>query len=98
MNRMHRFIASLFLAAALVTPVSIMAPASIMAAAKPQSIVSVRVYDRDHRDYHDWDDRENHRWGVYLSNNHRRYYEYSHASRREQSRYWNYRHSNGYRD
>ena len=92
MRSTHRFIASLFLAAAL------MAPVSIMAASQPQVGIQIRVYDRNHRDYHNWDDRENRAWGVYLTNNHRRYYEFSKANRREQSRYWNWRHSHGDRD
>jgi hypothetical protein len=92
MNSTHRIVASLFLAAALVTP------ATIIAAPTPQVGVQVRVYDRRHRDYHNWDGRENRAWGVYLTNNHRRNYEYSRANRREQDRYWAWRHHNPDRD
>jgi hypothetical protein len=88
MHHTRRYVAALFLAAALA------APLSIMAAPSPQgATVQVRVYDRSHRDYHNWDDRENQSWGVYLSNNHRRHYEYAKANRREQDRYWNWRHA-----
>jgi hypothetical protein len=58
-----------------------------MAAPAAQEGVQVRVYDRDHRDYHNWDDHENHAWGVYLTNHHRRHYEYARASRRDQREY-----------
>jgi hypothetical protein len=92
MRSTNRFIASLIFAAALV------APMSIMAASKPQVGVQVRVYDRNHRDYHNWDDREDRAWGVYLTNNHRRHYEYSRANRREQDRYWAWRHNHRDRD
>jgi len=92
MKSRHRIVASLILAAAFV------APATTIAAPKPQVGVQVRVYDRRHRDYHNWDDRENHAWGVYLMNNHRRHYEYSRARRREQDRYWAWRHHNPDRD
>jgi len=85
MHYAHRFVASLFLIGALGVPMS------MMAVPAPQG-VQIRVYDRGHRDYHNWDDHENHRWGVYLATNHRRHYEYARASRREQARYWNYRH------
>jgi hypothetical protein len=88
----HRFFASLLLTAALAVPLS------LMAASKPQVGVQVRVYDRNHRDYHNWDDREDRAWGVYLTNNHRRHYEYARANRREQDRYWNWRHSHRDRD
>ena len=52
------YIASLLLTAALAAPVS------ILAASMPQTVgVQVRVYDKNHKDYHNWDDRENHAWG-----------------------------------
>ncbi len=86
MKSANRFVASLILAAALVAPVS------ILAAPKPQE-VSVRVYDRDHKDYHNWDANENAAWTVFLTNNHSKYHEYSNAHRKEQSQYWNWRHS-----
>ena len=88
MHRAHRCIASLFLTAALVAPVSIMAfPA-------PQDAsVQVRVYDKDHKDYHNWDDHENRAWGQYLTENHRQPHEFSKANRKEQSQYWNWRHA-----
>ncbi|MFZ0409972.1 MAG: hypothetical protein WA875_05370 [Candidatus Acidiferrales bacterium] len=88
MHRPHRLIASLFLTAALAVPAAAMA-----LPAPGQAAVQVRVYDRDHKDYHNWDDHENAQWGLYLSTNHRHYHEYNKANRREQSQYWNWRHS-----
>ena len=62
MYHAHRYISTLFLAAALATPVA------IMAAAKPQNAsVQIRVYDRDHKDYHTWDDNETRAYGQYRS-------------------------------
>jgi len=47
MHRSHHYIASLFLTAALAAPV-------------PQEAgIQVCVYDRNHKDYHNWDDNEN---------------------------------------
>jgi hypothetical protein len=86
MRLAQRVIAALFLTAALAAPVA------IMAAPAAQEQVSVRVYDRNHREYHNWDDNENHAWGVYLTNNHRHYHEYARANHREQDHYWNWRH------
>ena len=54
MHRAHRYVASLFLTAVLLAPVA------MMAAPGPQVRLQVRVFDRDHRDYHNWDDREDH--------------------------------------
>jgi hypothetical protein len=57
----HRFIGSLLLAGA------IFAPTAIMAAPLPQEGIQVRVYDSHHRDYHNWDDREDHAYRGYLT-------------------------------
>ena len=88
MHDAKRYMASLFLAAAFA------APMSLMAVPRPvDATVQVRVFDRTHKDYHNWDDRENHAWAVYLTNNHRPQHEYARSSRREQDQYWNWRHS-----
>jgi hypothetical protein len=89
----HRYIGSLLLAAALAAPVAILA-----APAPNDDGVQIRFYDSRHKDYHNWDDRENKSWGVYLSDNHKRSHEFSRSSRREQSHYWNWRHSHPDRD
>jgi hypothetical protein len=89
----HRYISSLLLAAALAAPVAIMA-----APAPNNDGVQVRVYDSRHKDYHNWDDRENNAWGIYLTNNHKKNHEFSRSSRREQSHYWDWRHSHPDRD
>jgi hypothetical protein len=84
----HRSISSLLLAAALMAPVAIVA-----APGANDDGVQVRVYDSGHKDYHNWDDHENNTWGVYLNNNHKKNHEFSKSSKREQSNYWNWRHS-----
>src|SRR5258708_6628627 len=62
MRRIDRYIGSLFLAAAIA------APALVVAEAKAQEhSAQVRVYDRDHRDYHNWDDREDRAYRRYLA-------------------------------
>jgi hypothetical protein len=88
MHHVNRYVASLFLTAALALPVA------IMAAPLPQEAsVQIRVYDRQHKDYHNWNDNENRAWGQYLQENHKKSHEFTKANKREQSRYWNYRHS-----
>jgi len=87
MHFARRYLASLILTAGFVVPTA------IIAAPRPQSVgVQVRVYDKKHKDYHNWDDHENHQWGMYLSENHKRSHEYAKASNREQQQYWNWRH------
>jgi hypothetical protein len=88
MHLAHRYIASLFLTAALVAPVAIMA-----APAPQETRVQLRFYDKQHKDYHNWDDNENRAWGQYLTQNHKNSHEFSKANKKEQSNYWNYRHS-----
>jgi hypothetical protein len=88
MHRIDRYISSLFLAAAIA------APALIVAEAKAQEAgVQVRVYDRDHRDYHNWDNREDHAYRGYLVTQHRTYRAYNRQRSRVQRHYWNWRHS-----
>jgi hypothetical protein len=87
MNGKHLYIASLFLTAAFVTPV-----AMIAAPAPQRAGVQVRVYDSGHKDYHNWDDNENHAWGLYLSENNRKPHEFRKARKNEKSEYWNWRH------
>jgi hypothetical protein len=86
MHSPHRYIASLFLTAALVAPVV------LMSAPVPQASVQFRVYDSRHKDYHNWDDNENRVWGQYLLDNHRKPHDYRKARKSEQSEYWNWRH------
>ncbi len=84
----QRLISSLILTAAIA------APAAMLANPLPNDDgIQVRVYDRNHKDYHNWDANENRSWGVYLNNNHMHSQEFSKASKREQSNYWNWRHS-----
>ena len=89
MQRAQRIIGSLFLTAAL------MAPVSVFSAPKPQSAsVQVRVFDKDHNDYHNWDDNENQAWGRFEVENKTKPHEYSKANKKEQSQYWKWRHDN----
>lgn len=87
MHVTHRCLASLFLTAALA------APLSMLAAPVPDATVQVRVYDKNHKDYHNWDDNENRAWGQFLAENHKSSHEYKKANKKEQSQYWNWRHA-----
>ena len=88
MRYMDRYIGLLILAAAIATPTA------ITASAKPQEgTVQVRVYDRDHRDYHNWDDREDRAYRRYLVVQHRGYRDYHRQRYRVRRHYWNWRHT-----
>jgi len=84
----NRYFSLLLLGAALA------APAATMAGPKPQEAsVQVRVYDRDHRDYHNWDDREDRAYRRYYVVQHRSYRAYDRQNSRAQRKYWRWRHS-----
>jgi hypothetical protein len=83
----HRFIGSLLLAGA------IFAPTAVIAAPRPQEGVQVRIYDRDHRDYHNWNDREDHAYRGYLVERHQTYRAYNDQRARDQRNYWKWRHN-----
>jgi hypothetical protein len=92
MHRSHRYLSSLFFAAALLASV-----ASIASARNPDDrgeyVEHVRYYDRDHRDFHHWDDREDRAYRRYLVEQHRPYVKFQWASPRAHRDYWNWRHT-----
>jgi hypothetical protein len=93
MHRAHRYVSVLFLTAAIA------ASGPIVGAATPQEAsVQVRVYDSNHRDYHNWDDREDHAYRGYLSERHENYRPYDKQNSKHQKNYWNWRHSHPDRD
>ena len=52
-----------------------------------------RIYDRDRRDYHRWDEAEEGAYRSFWEEHHRAYRPYSSLNRREQSHYWKWRHA-----
>lgn len=51
-----------------------------------------RVYDRSHKDYHNWDDNEDRAYRQYLGDQHIAYRDISRLKRNQQTAYWNWRH------
>ena len=90
MHRATKFVASLFLMAALAAPVVTLAGPATQ---DQDNHDRDRVYDREHKDYHQWDDHEKDAWGRFLAEKHRKEHEFAKASRKEQDEYWNWRHS-----
>ena len=74
---------------------------AMMAAATPQDDKQhedrkdnhKRYYDKQHKDYHTWDDNENRAYGQYRSENPKVTLEFSKSSKKQQSDYWNWRHA-----
>jgi hypothetical protein len=67
---------------------SMLVPATAMA----QSGVELRFYDRSHKDYHHWNNDEDHFYRQYLTEHHRKYRTFSHMSKQQQREYWKWRH------
>jgi hypothetical protein len=88
MQKTHKYLASLFLTAALT------APMAAVITATPASAQDDRgYYDKEHKDYHKWDDHEQSAWGRYLAEKHHKDHEFAKASHKEQQDYWAWRHS-----
>jgi len=94
MNRRTRCITTLFLATALSAPAALCAGAAQQRDDRQQG----RVYDPQHRDYHDWNDNEERAYRQFLSETHRDYREYARLDERSQGEYWNWRHGHPDRD
>jgi hypothetical protein len=52
-----------------------------------------RYYDRTHKDYHTWNDRESRAWRRYWEQKHRRQVEWERANARQRREYWAWRHA-----
>jgi hypothetical protein len=51
-----------------------------------------RYYDRDHKDYHVWNEGEDRAWRHYLEERHEHYRAWEHAKHEQQREYWRWRH------
>jgi hypothetical protein len=89
----YRIMSSLVLTAALLAPIA--GYAAARQDRRRDEKIQVRVYDRTHKDYHVWNDREDHMYRQYLGDRHKAYRGYSRLSRTQQRTYWNWRHTRG---
>ncbi len=96
MQRVHRYLGSLLLGAALVAPLAVTAissPEDRKEDKREEKERERRYYDRDHKDYHTWNDREDgsfRRWmDERRDQSHRGFAQLKH---KEQSEYWKWRH------
>ena len=76
---MKNILATFILGAAMLAPLS--------------AQVSVRIYDRDHKDYHQWNDGENRAYNRYLDEKKiQRKRDFAKENRSNQANYWRWRH------
>ena len=80
---MRRYLSTLLLGVAMCVPV-------VMHAADEHP---KRYYDRDRRDYHEWNEQEDRAYRHWLQEQrHSEYHPWARARREEQREYWRWRH------
>ena len=84
---MNRYLTVLFLSAALAGSVPARADDDHQSDNR-----SKRYYDRDARDYHQWNQRENQVYRQYVTDNHKRDREFAKTTREERKDYFKWRH------
>ncbi len=99
---MHRgcqyFLGTFLLTAVLAAPTAISATAKLQDAGgqsddHQRDKDRNRIYDRDHKDYHNWDDNEDRSYRLYLGERHREYRPFVELKAKDQRAYWNWRHN-----
>lgn len=85
MKKIGIFSGALLAAATLAAPL-------FSSAATPRPQDDRGIYDREHKDYHKWDDGEDRAWRRWLAETHRKEHEFAKADRKEQAEYWKWRH------
>ncbi len=91
MKSAYRYLSFVILTAALTAPIAIRTNAAAQDDHRDDK-KQTRVYDRSHKDYHNWDDNEDRFYRQYLGDQHKDYREYSKLNRNQQNAYWNWRH------
>jgi uncharacterized protein YecT (DUF1311 family) len=92
MHRGNKYLASLFVSAALLAPMGAFAMAAPQDDHDRHEREEHRVYDPCHKDYHNWDRREDEAYRHWLDGRHEVYVDYEHLKHKQQRAYWNWRH------
>jgi hypothetical protein len=92
MHRGNRFVASFFLSAALMAPFAAHAIPTPQDDHQQQKEEQRRVYDAEHKVYHNWDDHEDAAYRHWLESRHETYVDYQKLDEKRQRAYWKWRH------
>jgi|SRR5579871_2330573 hypothetical protein len=96
MHRADKYLASVFLSAALIAPLGI--SATVLAQEDrdhehhDQEQRNQRVYDPVYRDYHTWDQNEDQAYKGWLDERHEHYRSYDQLNADQQKEFWKWRH------
>jgi hypothetical protein len=95
-----RFLSSMLLMGALSAPVALQAQDRDDHRDRDDRGKQQRVYDRQRKDYHQWNNDEDRNYRQWYNESHRgrEYREYNRLNRRDQDAYWNWRHRRGDND
>ena len=85
---MHRCICAFLLGAALLAPVSMRAGDDD----HHDRDHARRYWDPEHRDWHEWNDREDRAYRHYLEEQHREHRDWDKINKKQQREYWKWRH------
>ena len=94
MRRRNQCLTSVFLSAALMVPMGALAIGSPQDDHErhEQEERERRVYDPVHKDYHNWDAKEDGAYRHWLETKHEAYVEYEKLDHKRQEEYWKWRH------
>src|SRR5271155_876848 len=92
MQKTLRYLSTILLTATIVAPLTLSAMAAPQDDKRHEEKAKERYYDKHHKDYHDWDDREQSSFQIYLTENHRPVVEFRTLKVDDQQRYWDWRH------
>lgn len=92
LKHLQHYLGLFLLGASLVTPTAV--KAASIAPSQGEERHERRFYDREHHDWHNWDDREAAAYRHWLmeERHERQYREYVRLRRRQQAEYWRWRH------
>jgi Ni/Co efflux regulator RcnB len=98
MKKAIRYLSSLLLMAVLTAPLALQAQDRDDRHDRDRD--NQRVYDRDHKDYHQWNADEDRSYREWYEDTHhgKKFRDYSHLKRKDQDAYWKWRHERGDRD
>ncbi|HEV3317516.1 MAG TPA: hypothetical protein VG488_11120 [Candidatus Angelobacter sp.] len=99
-NKGIRYLSSLVLMGSLAVPLGLLAQDRDDHHDRDDRGKHQRVYDRGHKDYHEWNDNENRNYRQWHSETRhdREYREYNRLNRKDRDEYWNWRHKHGDKD
>ena len=95
-----RILSSMLLMGALAAPLAMRAQDRDDHHDKDDHAKNQRVYDRDHKDYHNWNQDEDRNYRQWYTQTYkgREYRDYNRLKKHDQTAYWNWRHQHGDND